>query len=123
MVAVRALVFGPQENTLNGPQYIAGRENHDRGGNDRQRVAEFPRGQRHKHLADKTAQAGQAQRGEENADGDSAIQRHPGEQPAELIQIAMMHPVVNHADQKEHAGRADAVGNHLEHGPVDPLCQ
>ena len=30
----------------------------------------------------------------------------------------MMDPVVNDADHKEHAGRADAVGNHLEHRPV-----
>ena len=30
----------------------------------------------------------------------------------------MVGPVVDHADQKEHAGRADAVGDHLEHRPV-----
>ena len=30
----------------------------------------------------------------------------------------MMHPLVDHADQEEHASRANAVGDHLEHGPA-----
>ena len=30
----------------------------------------------------------------------------------------MMHPLVNHADHEEHASRADAVGQHLEHRAV-----
>ena len=30
-----------------------------------------------------------------------------------------MHAVVDDADQEEHAGRADAVGDHLEHGAAD----
>ena len=31
----------------------------------------------------------------------------------------MVDAIVDDADQEEHAGRADAVGDHLEHGPVD----
>ena len=43
------------------------------------------------------------------------VKRHPAEQAAELVKIAMMDPVVNDADHKEHARRADAVADHLEH--------
>ena len=31
----------------------------------------------------------------------------------------MVGPVVDDPDQEEHAGRANAVGDHLEHGAVD----
>ena len=49
----------------------------------------------------------------------AGIDGHLGEQPAELVEVAMVDAVVNHADQEEHAGRADAVGDHLEHRAVD----
>ena len=39
---------------------------------------------------------------------------------AELIQVAVMHSVVNHADHKEHCRRRDAVSDHLEHRAVHP---
>ena len=71
-----------------------------------------------KHFADEAAQAGEAEAGEEDADGDAAIDGHFGEQAAELVEVAVMDAVVDDADEEEHAGRADAVGDHLEHRAV-----
>ena len=103
---------------LHRPQNVAGGQDHARGGDDRQQRAVVPGAEHGEDFADEPAQARQAQAGEEDADGHTAVQRHQAEQAAELVQVAVMHPVVNHADHKEHAGRGDAVGDHLEHRAV-----
>ena len=80
-----------------------------------------PGRQHDEDLADEAAQARQAHRGEEDDGGDAAVERHRVEQAAELVEVASVDPVVNHADQEEHAGRADAVGDHLEHRAVHAI--
>ncbi len=50
-----------------------------------------------------------------------AVERHDVAQAAQLVQIAGVCPVVDDADQEEHAGRGDAVGQHHEHRAVDPV--
>ncbi len=56
-------------------------------------------------LGDKAVQSGQTQRGHAGEDQDAAVDRHEREQAAELFQVAGMRPLVDHADQEEHARR------------------
>jgi hypothetical protein len=85
------------------------------------RGAEHPNGE-DKDFANEAAQAGEAEAGKENADGH---RRRPAScrTGRRILRVAMMDPVVNHADHKEHTGRADAVANHLEHRPRTPMFQ
>src|SRR4051794_21770251 len=98
---MRALVFGAEVNPLDGPQNVARGED-DNGRRDySQSLVEIPDAEHDEYFADESAQAGQAEASEENADCETAVDRHLAEQAAEFVEIAVMHPVVNHADQEE----------------------
>src|SRR5262245_6902192 len=118
MLAVRALIFRPQIHPLHGPQDVAGSQNHHDSREHGEHVAELPDGQYYKHFADESAQSGQAEAGEKNQDCHRGVERHFAKNAAELVQVAVVHAVVQYADHKEHAGGADAVGDHLKHGPL-----
>ena len=121
MVAVRAFVFRSEVDPLDRPEDVGRREDHGERGDRRQRAAVVPARERHQDLADEAAQAGQPETGEEHGDRQAAVDRHPVEDAAELLEVAVVDPVIEHADHEEHAGRRDAVGQHLEHRAVDPL--
>src|SRR5436190_19910529 len=102
---MRAFVFGTEVDALDGPEDVTGGEDDTAGGDDREERAVVPRAEDDEDFADEAAQAGEAEAGEEQADGEAAVERHCLHQAAELVEIAMANAVVDHADHKEHAGR------------------
>ena len=110
-----------QEDALDGPEDVAGRQDHGRGGQDGQTGSVVERGQDHEDLGHEPAEAGQAHRAEENHVRHRAVQRHDVVEPAQLVQVAGMGPIVDHADQEEHPGRGDPMRQHHEHRAVDPV--
>ena len=69
-------------------------------------------------FADESAEAGQAEIGEETDGRKAGVDGHGGGQAAEAGQFAVVGPLVNHADQEEHHGAGDAVGDHHEEAPL-----
>ena len=118
---MRTLVLRPQVHPLDRPQDVRGGQDHREGGDHGQHAAVVPTGERDQHFPDETAQTGESQAGEEHRHREPAVHRHAVEDAAELLEIAVVHPVVEHAHHEEHAGRRDAVGEHLEHRAVDSL--
>ena len=118
---MRPLVFGPQVDALNRPQNVGRRQNHRKGRDHSQSAAVIPTGERNQHFTDKTAQTRQAQAGKKDHDRQPAGDWQTVKNTAELIEVAMVHPVVEHAHHKKHTGRANAMGKHLKHGSVDAL--
>ena len=121
MVAMGTFVFRTEIDPLDRPEDIGRSEDHRERGDRRQHTAVVPAREGDEHLADEAAETREAEAGEEDSDGQAAVDRHAAEDATELLEIAMVHPVVQHAHHKEHAGRTDAVREHLEHGAVDAL--
>src|SRR5438093_1431430 len=71
------------------------------------RGRKVPGGQDHHELADEPAQAWQPQRGKEDHRANAAVEGHRLVQAAEVVEVAVVGPIVDDADAEEHAGRRD----------------
>ena len=116
-----ALVLGSEIHPLDRPETVGRGEDHREGRDHCERAAVVPAGKRDQHLADEAAEPWQPEAGEKHGHGQPAIDRHPIEDPAKLLEIAVVDPVVKHSHHEKHAGRRDAVSQHLEHRPVYSL--
>src|SRR6187549_3279662 len=95
------LVFGTEVDALDRPQDVAGGEDDAAGRDDREQRAVVPRAEDDEDFADESTQARQAEAGEEQSYRESAVERHLLHQAAELVEVAMVNAVVDHAHHKE----------------------
>ena len=98
---MRALVFGAEIDPLDRPQDVAGREDHDR--RRRSPPAAWLKFQTESTTNTspmKPHSPGRPSPAKKMPIARAAVDRHPGEQAAELVEVAVMHAVVDDADQK-----------------------
>src|SRR5690349_21558725 len=112
MIAVGAFIFGAEVNPLDGPEDVTCGEDYNGGREHGEQITELPNGEDDKYFADETTEAGQAQTGEEDDHRHRGVKRHFSENTTEFVEVAVMDAVIKDADDKEHAGGADAVGDH-----------
>ena len=72
----------------------------------------------HEELRDEAVEAWQAERCHGREYQDTPIEGNKGEQPSILVEIPRVCPLIDHANQKEHASRGQAVVEHLQYRTV-----
>ncbi len=115
------LIRRTEINALNRPEQIARGEDDAAGAENRQNGIFLPGAEQNQYLRDESRETGQAHGREKRQRGHAGVDRHDRRHAAKTLDVAMMRPVVDHADQKkEHPGNR-AVVKHLQHGAVDAL--
>ncbi|MPL74842.1 hypothetical protein SDC9_20661 [bioreactor metagenome] len=103
------------------PQRVGGRQDHARRRHQRHPGVDLEGAHHGQEFTDEARGARQADVGHGEEHEDQRIARHPHRKPAIGVDLAGVHPVVDHADRKEQRPRDEAVAQHLEDRAVDAL--
>ena len=124
---MRTFVFSSEINSLQRPEDVASRQDHNECRDDRQQVAEVPNRKHNEDFADEPAKTWQTKTCEEQRERQRRVKWHLAIEPTKLFKVSVMDSVVNHADHEEHARRTHTVSDHLVHRtfdthvPVEPV--
>src|SRR5512135_3908411 len=109
-----------EENPLQRPQVEGGYEDDPHGRHDHDGAERLEGAEEDHLLGDESGQPRQAERCEEGEGDEAGVNGHHGAQPPETVDLAVVRPVVDHADQEEEHGRDQAMREHLHRRPRHP---